>query len=91
MRVTGFEALAIAGGASRLISTDVSPEIVANARRRGAALALRNVDYLVMDGERLELEAESVDGVICRFGYMLMADPLRRSRRPVGCCARAGA
>lgn len=72
---TGFEAAALAGESGRLISTDVSPEMVEVARRRGAELQLRNVDYQVMDAERLELEAGSVDGVICRFGYMLMADP----------------
>src|ERR671937_2244526 len=28
-----------------------------------------------MDAERMELDDDSVDGVLCRFGYMLMADP----------------
>ena len=40
--------------------------------------------------ERIELDAASVDGVICRFGYMLMASPstalseTRRVLRPGG-------
>lgn len=41
---TGFEAAAIVGERGRLISTDVSHEMVAVARRRGAELGLRNVD-----------------------------------------------
>jgi SAM-dependent methyltransferase len=28
-----------------------------------------------LDGERMDLESECVDGVVCRWGYMLMADP----------------
>jgi SAM-dependent methyltransferase len=58
--------------------------MVAVARLRGAALGLRNVEYRVMDAERIELEAASIDGVLCRWGYMLMEDPvlaLRESRR----------
>jgi SAM-dependent methyltransferase len=58
--------------------------MVEAARRRGAELGLTNVEYRVMDAERMDLPDESVDGVICRWGYMLMADPamaLRETRR----------
>jgi ubiquinone/menaquinone biosynthesis C-methylase UbiE len=92
---TGFEAAAIVGEHGRLISTDFSPAMVEVARRRGAELALGNVHYRVMDAERVELAADSVDGVLCRFGYMLMADPAaafaetRRVLRPGGRLALA--
>jgi len=72
---TGFAAAAILGEHGRLISTDLTPAMVEVARRRGAELGLRNVEHRVMDAERIELEDDSVDGVLCRFGYMLMADP----------------
>jgi SAM-dependent methyltransferase len=72
---TGFAAAALVGERGRLISTDFSPEMVEVARRRGAELGLENVDYRVMDAERIELDADSVDGVLCQSGYMLMADP----------------
>lgn len=72
---TGFEAAAIVGEHGRLISTDFSPAMVEAARRRGAELGIRNVDYRVMDAEHIALDTASVDGVLCRFGYMLMADP----------------
>ncbi len=72
---TGFEAAAIAGERGSLISTDFSPEMVEVARRRGAELGLKNVEYRVMDAERTGLDADSVDGVLCRFGYMLMENP----------------
>jgi ubiquinone/menaquinone biosynthesis C-methylase UbiE len=72
---TGFEAAAIVGERGRLISTDFSPEMVEVAQRRGAELGLHNVEYRVVDAEHTGLQAESVDGVLCRFAYMLMSDP----------------
>jgi ubiquinone/menaquinone biosynthesis C-methylase UbiE len=81
---TGFLAAPLVGEEGRVISTDFSPEMVEVARRRGEELGLTNVDNVRMDAERLELEDDSVDGVICRFGYMLMADTaaaLRETRR----------
>jgi ubiquinone/menaquinone biosynthesis C-methylase UbiE len=92
---TGFEAAAIAGANGRLISTDFSPAMVEVARRRAAELGLANVDHRVMDAESIELDADSVDGVLCRFGYMLMAEPgaalaeTRRVLRPGGRVALA--
>lgn len=92
---TGFAAAAILGEHGRLISTDFSRDMVEVARRRGAELGLRNVEHRVMDAERIELEDDSVDGVLCRFGYMLMADPAaafsetRRVLRPGGRLALA--
>lgn len=92
---TGFTAAALLGEHGRLISTDFSPDMVEVARRRGTELGHRNVDYRVIDAERIELESDSVDGVLCRFGYMLMADPAaalgetRRVLRPGGRLALA--
>jgi SAM-dependent methyltransferase len=65
------------------------------ARRRAAELGLDNVDCREMDAERIELPDESVDGVLCRCGYMLMPDPAaalagtRRVLRPGGRVALA--
>ena len=92
---TGFEAARLIGQAGRLISTDFSPAMLDVARRRGREVGAGNVDYRVMDVERIELETGSVDGVLCRFGYMLMADPAvalaetRRVLRPGGRVALA--
>ena len=72
---TGFDAARLVGDTGRVISTDFSPGMVEVARRRSDALGLRNVDHRVMDAEQLELEDDSVDGAICRWGYMLMPDP----------------
>ena len=83
------------GERGRLITSDFSPAMLDAARRRGAELGLGNVDYRVIDAERIELDDDSVDGVLCRFGYMLMADPAaafaetRRVLRPGGRVALA--
>jgi SAM-dependent methyltransferase len=87
---TGFAAAAIVGDNGRLISSDFSPEMVEVARRRGTELGLENVDYRVIDAERIALDSGSVDGVLCQSAYMLAADPAaalaetRRVLRPSG-------
>lgn len=87
---TGFEVARIVGEDGRVISTDFSPKMLDEARRRGAELGLENVDYRVVDAERIELDPDSVDGVLCRYGYMLMEDAAaalaetRRVLRPGG-------
>jgi SAM-dependent methyltransferase len=72
---TGFLAAKQVGEDGRLICSDFSPTMLEGARRRGEQLGVANVTYEVIDGERMELEDDSVDRVLCRFGYMLMADP----------------
>ena len=67
-----------------MISTDFAPEMVDVARRFGEARGLENVEYRVLDAERMDLDDDSVDGAVCRWGYMLMADPaaaLKETRR----------
>lgn len=92
---TGFEAAALVGWSGRLISSDLSPAMLDAARRRGAELGLENVDYRMIDAQRIELDDDSVDGVLCRFGYMLMPDSeaalaeTRRVLRPGGRLALA--
>jgi ubiquinone/menaquinone biosynthesis C-methylase UbiE len=72
---TGLAAAARLGPSGKLISTDFSAQMVDAARRRADELGVTNAEFLVMDAERMELPDESVDGVVCRWGYMLMADP----------------
>ena len=92
---TGFAAAAMIGEEGHLISTDFSPEMVEVGRRRAAELGLTNVEHSVLDAERIGLDDDSVDGALCRFGYMLMADPAaalvetRRVLRPGGRLALA--
>jgi ubiquinone/menaquinone biosynthesis C-methylase UbiE len=81
---TGFVAAELVGDEGRLISTDFSPAMVEGAQRRADELGITNAEFNVMDAENMDLENESVDGVLCRWGYMLMSDPskaLKETRR----------
>lgn len=81
---TGFVAAKLIGDEGRLISTDFSPAMVDGARRRADELGIANAEFYVMDAEKMDLETESIDGVLCRWGYMLMGDPgeaLKETRR----------
>ena len=75
--IVGLTAAQALGDGTQLILSDFSPAMVEAARRRGSELGLDNVDYRVLDAEALELPDESVDGVLCRWGYMLMGDPAK--------------
>jgi ubiquinone/menaquinone biosynthesis C-methylase UbiE len=80
----GFLAAERVGEEGRVISTDFAPEMVDVARRQGEARGLTNVEHRELDAENMNLEDDSVDGVVCRWGYMLMADPaaaLKETRR----------
>jgi ubiquinone/menaquinone biosynthesis C-methylase UbiE len=76
---TGFLAAKRLGD-GRLLSTDLSPSMVESARERGAELGVKNVDYRVLDAQAMDLPDESFDGVLCRWGFMLMPDPLASLR-----------
>src|SRR5215218_8683135 len=73
---TGFAAADRLGPSGRLISTDFSAPMIEAARRRAQELGISNAEFRTMDAERMDLEDGSVDGVLCRWGYMLMADPV---------------
>jgi ubiquinone/menaquinone biosynthesis C-methylase UbiE len=82
--VVGFAAAALVGSDGRVIVSDFSQAMVEAATRRAAELGLVNIECRVLDAEEIDLPDEAVDGVLCRWGYMLMADPeaaLKESRR----------
>ena len=72
---TGLMAAGLVGESGRVIVTDFTPEMVAAARRRAEELGVQNAEFRVLDGERMDLQTDSVDGVLCRWAYMLMIDP----------------
>jgi ubiquinone/menaquinone biosynthesis C-methylase UbiE len=81
---TGFAAAALVEDQGMLISTDFAPNMVEAARAESQRSGLQNVEHRELDAERMDLEDDSVDGVLCRWGYMLMSDPaaaLRETRR----------
>jgi SAM-dependent methyltransferase len=87
---TGLMAARLLGETGRVIITDFTPEMVAAARRRAEELSVENAEFRTLDAERMDLETDSVDGVLCRWAYMQMIDPAaafaetRRVLRPGG-------
>jgi SAM-dependent methyltransferase len=87
---TGFMAARLVGESGRVIITDFAPEMVAGARRRAEEIGVENVEFRVLDAERMDLVTDSADGVLCRWAYMLTTDPAaafaetRRVLRPGG-------
>ena len=87
---TGFIAARLVGESGRVIVTDFAPEMVAGARRRAEEIGVKHAEFRVLDAERMDLETDSVDGVLCRWAYMLTTDPAaafaetRRVLRPGG-------
>jgi SAM-dependent methyltransferase len=72
------------GEGGSVLSTDFAPAMVEAAQQEAQRKGLGNMEFRVLDAERMDIEDSSFDGVVCRFGYMLMADPaaaLRETRR----------
>lgn len=79
----------------RVLATDFSPAMLEQARARATETGAGNIEHRVLDAQEMDLGDDSVDGVLCRFGYMLMPDPAsalaetRRVLRPGGHLALA--
>jgi SAM-dependent methyltransferase len=82
---TGLLAAELVEPGGTLICSDFSPEMLQVAQRRAEELGIRNVRFKQIDADTsFDVEAASIDGVLCRWGYMLMADAgnaLRETRR----------
>ena len=72
---TGLMAARLVSESGHVIITDFASEMVAAACRRAQEMGVQNAEFQVLDAERMDLETDSVDGVLCRWGYMLMIDP----------------
>ncbi|MGH3578422.1 MAG: class I SAM-dependent methyltransferase [Mycobacterium sp.] len=92
---TGFLAAARLGPTGRLISSDFAPAMVEAARRGAGDRGLDNIECRVLDAQQIDLPDGSVDGVLSRFGLMLVPAQeraiaeIRRVLRPGGRCAFA--
>src|SRR3984957_1658885 len=81
---TGFLAAEMVAPVGGLITSDQADAMLDGARKRAGELNLTNVEFQVLNAEWIDLPVASVDAVLCRWGYMLMADPptaLRETRR----------
>jgi ubiquinone/menaquinone biosynthesis C-methylase UbiE len=63
------------GPSGHVIATDLSPQMAALGRERGAELGLPNIDFREMDAEAPDLPEHSFEIVLCRFGLMFLPNP----------------
>jgi ubiquinone/menaquinone biosynthesis C-methylase UbiE len=56
---------------ARLTASDISPDMLAIARGK---LKDENIEWKIIDAEALPFEDNSIDLIVCYFGYMLVPD-----------------
>jgi SAM-dependent methyltransferase len=78
------------GQDGRVTCTDFAEPMVEAARQRAAAEGTANTEHRVMDAEAIDLPDGAVDVVLCRMGYMLMADPAQAIRESARVLAPGG-
>ncbi len=81
---TGFLAAELVSPGGVLVCSDASEAMLDVARRRAQAIGIHNVEFQRLELEWIDLDTASVDAALCRWGYMLVADPesaLRETRR----------
>jgi enediyne biosynthesis protein CalE5 len=79
----GLQAVSAVGPDGSVLCSDFSEEMVKVARERFERLGVANIETRVLDAQNLDLEEGGFDVVLCRFGYMLMPDPLQALRESV--------
>ena len=82
---TGYLAAELIQPGGQLMTSDFAPEMLAAAQRRAQRKGITNARFRQIDMNLpIDQPAASVDGVLCRWGYMLLNDPesaLRDTRR----------
>src|SRR3954463_687532 len=79
---TGLMAAELVEPGGKAILTDNSEGMLEAARARAKEVGATNVEVRPMEAEWIDLPTASVDAVLCRFGYMLLADPEAGLRGP---------
>jgi len=72
---TGMLAAELVAPGGSVIISDQAEAMLEGARARALELGLGNVEFRVLNAEWIDLPLASMDAVLCRWGYMLMADP----------------
>jgi SAM-dependent methyltransferase len=78
------------GDQGKVVCTDFAEPMVEAARQRAAAEGAANVEHRMMDAEAIDLPDGAVDVVLCRMGFMLMADPATAIRESARVLAPGG-
>jgi SAM-dependent methyltransferase len=92
---TGFMAAELVSPAGSLISSDAAEPMLDIARDRATRMGVENVEFKQLNLQWIDMDAASVDAVLCRWGLMFVSDPgpalqeIRRVLRPGGRAAVA--
>src|SRR5262249_2420945 len=81
---TGEPGLAAAGWVApggRVHAVDVTPEMLAIARQRAAALRIRNIEFQQAAAEEIKAPAAPYDAVVSRWGIIFCRDVVAQLRR----------
>ena len=76
----GLQAASRVGPDGTVLCSDFSQAMADAVAERVERIGVPNVSTQVLDAQQLELPDDDFDRVLCRFGYMLMADPLQALR-----------
>jgi SAM-dependent methyltransferase len=90
---TGMLAAELVAPVGSVVISDQAEGMLEGARARAAELGVTGVEFEVLNAEWIDLPLASIDIVLCRYGYMLMADPaaaLAETRRVLRPGGRAG-
>jgi SAM-dependent methyltransferase len=81
---TGLLVADAIGPEGKLIITDGAEEMVKGAERHAKAQGVDSAEFRTLELESLDVDAATIDAILCRFGYMHAVDPeaaLRDARR----------
>jgi len=76
----GLQAASRVGPDGTVLCSDFSQAMADAVAERVERIGVPNVSTKVLDAQQLDLPDDDFDAVLCRFGYMLMADPLQALR-----------
>ncbi|MBZ8182647.1 class I SAM-dependent methyltransferase [Oscillatoria salina] len=74
---TGHVALEVAqlvGDSGRVVGVDIAPGMLEKARNKVRNLNLKNVEFILADGELLDFPANSFDRILCANAFPLFPD-----------------
>jgi len=71
---TGLLAAEIVAPVGSVLISDQAEAMLDGARARASSLGALNVEFKALNAEWIDLPLASIDAVLCRWGYMLMAD-----------------
>lgn len=71
-----ISAALLTGSSGKVIGTDLTEEMLAYAREKAGQASVSNIEFRCVDGETLDMPANTFDAVTIRWGLMFMPEPV---------------